>query len=79
MKKFFRNVFSGYFLVLLLLLVELGVFIFVQFFLEDVIVAIAGPNADVDTYAWIAIGYLISRVVIFIVAFIVFFRIINKI
>ena len=79
MKKFFRNVFSGYFLVLLLLLIELGVFIFVQFFLEDVIVAIAGPNADLDTYAWIAIGYLISRVVIFIVAFIVFFRIINKI
>ena len=40
MKKFFRNLFSGYFLVLLILLIELAIIVFVQFYLDDVVKAV---------------------------------------
>ena len=47
MKKFFRNLFSGYFLVLLILLIEIAVIIYIQFFLESTIEAILGQD-DTD-------------------------------
>ena len=42
MKKFIRGLLSGYFFVLLALLLEIGVIIFVQFFLDDIIIEAVG-------------------------------------
>ena len=78
MKKFLRNLFSGYFLVILLLLIELGAFVVVQFFLEDIIVAILGQANNDWVSLIVTLVYLGLRVVIFIVAFIIFFKIIAK-
>ena len=79
MKKFLRNLFSGYFLVLLLLLIELGVFIFVQFFLDDLILDLAENQiASEEVAIWVSLAYLLLRLIIFIVALIIFFKIINK-
>ena len=79
MKKFLRNLFSGYFLVLLLLLIELGAFIYVQFFLEDLVVDLTNNEAASDVVRiWISIIYLFLRVFIFIIAVIIFFKIIVK-
>ena len=79
MKKFLRNLFSGYFLVLLILLIEVAAFIFVQFFMDDVILMIVGSNAASENVQVIlSLIYLLLRVVIFIVALIIFFKIINK-
>ena len=45
MKKFLRNLFSGYFIVLIILLLELAIFIFIQFFLEDTVaLSLAKPK-----------------------------------
>ena len=74
MKKFLRNVFSGYFLVLLILIIEVLALIALQIFGDDLLV-LMGINAP--AYAQ-AIVYLSVKGVIFIVAFIIFFRIINK-
>ena len=79
MKKFLRNLLSGYFLVLLILLIEIAVFIFVQFFMEDVILAVLGNDAANDTVKLIlSLCYLVLRAIIFVVALIIFFKIINK-
>ena len=77
MKKFLRNLFSGYFLVLLILLLEIGIIIFVQVFLDNFIEQVLGVGDDNVKLITIAI-YLLARVVIFIVAFFIFFHIINK-
>ena len=78
MKKFFRNLFSGYFLILLILLIELAVFIFIQFFLEDVLERVL-QTANNDLIALnVSLAYLLLRLIIFIVAFIIFFKIVNK-
>ena len=64
MKKFLRNLFSGYFLVLLILLIELGIFIFIQFFLEDVLLAIIGNTEEVsDVGVIVSLIYLLLRFV----------------
>ena len=79
MKKFLRNLFSGYFLVLLLLLIELGAFIFVQFFLDDFIANLAENKiASEEVAVWVSLSYLFLRLIVFIVAVIIFFKIINK-
>ena len=39
-KKFFRNLFSGFFVIILLLLAQVGIFIFVQFFLDDFLISV---------------------------------------
>ena len=77
MKKFLRNLLSGYFLVILLLLLELGAFVVVQFFLEDIIAMIIGQTNEFVSLI-VTLTYLGLRVVIFIVAFIIFFKIIAK-
>ena len=80
MKKFLRNLFSGYFLVLLILLIELGIFIVFQFYLDEIIVKIVGDEslATEDIRALISVIYLLARLAIFIIAVIIFFRIVNK-
>ena len=72
MKKFFRNLFSGYFFILLALLIEILVIIFLQLFLDNIFEAIGADNA------WLILVYLLIKLNTFIVAFIIFFKIINK-
>ena len=67
MKKFWRNMLSGYFLVLLILLIEIGVLIFIQFFLDDVIIMVAGAQKE-DVAFIISIVYLVLRAIIFVIA-----------
>ena len=80
MKKFLRNLFSGYFLVLLILLLELAIIVFVQFYLDDVVKAviddptISQKNIDII----IALIYHPLRAAAFVIAVIIFFRIVNK-
>ncbi len=80
MKKFLRNLFSGYFLILLILLIELAAIVYVQFFLTDTIGSILEKkNIETDISALIIAGiYLFLRVVSFIIAVIIFFKIISK-
>ena len=79
MKKFIRNLLSGYLLVLLLLLIELGIIVAFQFFMDDIVVWIVDmTHAGADVIWIIALAYLGIRLFIFIIAFIIFFRIINK-
>ena len=80
MKKFFRNLFSGYFLVLLILLIELGAFIYVQFFLDDTISKVLTDSnvGTEDLRLILSLIYLLLRLIVFIVSVIIFFRIVNK-
>ena len=79
MKKFLRNLFSGYFLVILLLLLELVFIIVCQFFLDDIVTAIADNTVKDETLKLIITGtYLLLRLIGFIVAVIIFFKIIAK-
>ena len=75
-----RNLFSGYFLILLILLLELGIFIYVQFFLDDTIarfISDEGPASETVKIV-VSLIYLFLRMIIFIVAVIIFFKIVNK-
>ena len=80
MKKFIRNLLSGYFLVILLLLLELGIIVVLQFFLDDILTAIIGSDqiTNEQISAIIVFAYMGLRIVAFIVAFFIFFRIVNK-
>lgn len=77
MKKFFRLIFSGMFLVFFALIIELIAFVFVQFFLDDVLVAAGMSMDDVGRFWYYFVVYVL-RFAITIVAFIIFFRIVNK-
>ena len=80
MKKFLRNLFSGYFLVLLILLLELAIFVYIQFFMDDLVLRIVEANEmDKELVAIIvSLVYLALKLIIFIVALIIFFKIVNK-
>ena len=80
MKKFFRNLFSGYFLVLLILVIELIAFVIVNFFMDDIVNAVITSDKITSDGVRIIIGlvYLLLRVVIFFIAFFIFFKIVNK-
>ena len=79
MRKFIRNLLSGYFLILLILLAELGLFIFFQFFLDDIIISFAIDElASITVRAIVGLVYLVIRIFIFIVALLIFFKIVNK-
>ena len=73
MKKFFRNLTSGYSLVLFLLLIEVLFVLFVQLFSDE----IAGW-LHIENEIWYVFLYLGIRLAVFIVALIIFFRIVNK-
>ena len=78
MKKFFRNLFSGYFLVLLILLIEIAVIVYIQFFLEGTIEAILGQDDTSETVKFIiSLSYLALRAASFVIGVIIFFKIIN--
>ena len=83
MKKFIRNLFSGYFLIILLLLLEVGALIFMQFFLDEFvqwIVDMLKIETTAGALASLAVAgaYLIIRGAAYILAFIVFFTIVNR-
>lgn len=79
MKKFFRNLFSGYFLVLLILLIEIAAIVFIEFFLEGVIEAIStDPNINKRVKDIIELVWIVIRVVVFVISVLIFFRIVNK-
>lgn len=79
MKKFFRNLFSGYFLVLLILLIEIAAIVFIEFFLEGVIEAIStDPNINERVKDIIELVWIVIRVAVFVISVLIFFRIVNK-
>ena len=79
MKKFFRNLFSGYFLVLLILLIEIAAIVFIEFFLEGVIEAIStDPNINDHVRGIITLVWIGIRVVVFVISVLICFRIVNK-
>ena len=81
MKKFFRNLFSGYFFIIIFLLIELALIIFFEFFFETALeLTFSALSADGnDTAQWIATGvYMGIRLIAFIIALIIFFKIINR-
>ena len=81
MKKFFRNLFSGYFFIIIFLLVELALIIFFEFFFETALeLTFSALSADGNNTAqWIATGvYMGIRLIAFIIALIIFFKIINR-
>ena len=78
MKKFFRNLFSGTFLIILVLILELGVIIFIQFFLDDVLVNTGVFENLTDAKLWIPLIYVLVKLIGSIIAFFIFFKILNK-
>lgn len=79
MKKFLRNLFSGFFLVILILFLELAVVIAFQLFGDDIFAAILNrATNDAVVQAQVVLVYLLFRIIIFIIAVIIFFKIVNK-
>ena len=79
MKKFIRNLLSGYLLVLLILLIEIAVFIVLQVFLDDIVeIILAQTNIDVEGTLIAVLIYMGFKLIVFVIAFFIFFRILNK-
>ena len=83
MKKFFRLLFSGYILVFFLLLVEVGILIVMNFYLDDLIALMVQQfnlNTDSGIIAALSVtgGYLLVKGIAFIVGVIIFFKIVNR-
>ena len=77
MKKFFRNLFSGFFLIIFVLLIEILIVVALQIFGDDIIAWIL-PESNVAVSLIMLAVYLLIRLVMFIVAIIIFFHIVNK-
>ena len=71
MKKFWRNLLSGYFLIILVLLIEIGAIVAVTVFLDDIIAAIAGKQKE-EVQAIVLLVWIFVRIIVFIVAFFIF-------
>ena len=79
MKKFIRNLLSGYLLVLFVLLLEIVACIVIQFYLDDfVAMLITELDLSLDSAFIIALIYIFIRGIVFIISVLIFFRIINK-
>ena len=79
MKKFFRNLLSGNIVFITLLLLEVGVFLYLQFGMDDLVTKIFGVDENAENWQLVVIAiYLLFRIVAFIVSVIIFFKIINK-
>ena len=83
MKKFFRLIFSGYSLVFLVLIIEVGLIVFMQFYFDDFIGWILKSlNLDTDagviTGLSVTLGYILIKGVAFVIGLIIFFKIINR-
>ena len=79
MKKFIRNLFSGYLLIIFLLFIEVALLLIFQFKMDDIVVTIFNlDKADVKVTLIVAAAYIIFRIIGYIMAFIIFFKILNK-
>ena len=80
MKKFLRNLFSGYLFVLLLLLIEIIIIIFFKDLLNDMIerYVVSNDKAPEMVKSLSVLAYIFIRIVAFIFAFFIFFKIINR-
>ena len=81
MKKFFRIIFSGYFFVFLALILELGIVLFFEFFVDDFVSwVLQALNIQQSLSAALItlLGYIGIRLIAFIVGVIIFFKIVNK-
>ena len=79
MKKFFRNLLSGNIVFITLLLLEVIFVLYLQFGMDDLVSRIIGSDESAkDVQAIVAIVYLVLRIIGFIIAVIIFFKIINK-
>ena len=79
MKKFFRNLMSGNIVFITLLLLEVAIFLYLQFGMDDLVSRIFDVDESAENVqAIILIIYLVLRIIGFIIAVIIFFKIINK-
>lgn len=85
MKKFFRNLFSGYILILLALLIEGLVIIFFQFgidfLIQFIVKGLETVNLDIIQVIMrllLSFSYLIFKIFTFIIEILIFFKIVNK-
>lgn len=83
MKKFFRNLFSGYILILLILLIEGLVLLFAQFGIDFLISRFVQDidNLDLAQFLFklgVSLSYLIFKFIAFIIEVVIFFKIVNK-
>ena len=80
MKKFTRNLFSGYFIVIIILLLELFAFIVVEFFLDEIVTSIVNdPEVGTEVIRDIvSLVYYTLRFAVFVISVLIFFRIVNK-
>jgi len=78
-KRFIRNLLSGYLFILLALLVEVLVFLILQYKMDDIIVAIFDlKQDDPNVQIGILISYVLFRAFAYVLAFIIFFKVLNK-
>ena len=83
MKKFFRFIFSGYLLVFLVLLFEIGVIVFFQFFYDELgnwLISVFNLDTESGIVgALITAGsYGVFKLISFVIALIIFFKIVNR-
>ena len=76
LKKTIRHFLSGYFVILLFLLLQVSFALFLQFFLDDFLISIGAKNANTTLIALITI--VLVHVISGIMAFILFFVVIGK-
>ena len=75
MKKLRRNIMSGFFLFVILMLLELMIILFVHFFMDNYIDYFF---PDVNTQIIVGLVWTGIRIIESIVTIIIFFRILNK-
>ena len=79
MRKFLRNLFSGFFLIILILLIELAAIVVLQLFGDDIFAEILNRATDDPIVkVQVSLGYLLLRFIVFVIAVIIFFKIVNK-
>ena len=85
MKKFLRFILSGQILIFLILLIEIGFIVFLQFYLDDFIGWIIGligvKGGDLEKLiAGLSVmgGYVLVKGIAFIVGLLIFFKIVNR-
>ena len=79
MKKFFRNLLSGNIVFIALLLLEIAMVLYLQFGMDDLVSRIYSIEENSEKAQTIVLLiYLVLRIIGFIIAVIIFFKIINK-
>ena len=75
MKRILRNIFSGYFLVLLLLLAEILLILALQFLINGYLSLFTD---DLNNHVAAILVYLGIRLIFFIISLFIFFKIVNR-